>query len=209
MKQSSLRLTLVLAGSVAASMLAAPGARADVTVDIYRDHTTTGDGTPYGSLWKVFTAPQVSFGTDTGFMWFPTELGAFGADITGTFTAQTTGSYLFGLASDDGSKLFLNNNLGTAVVDHGGPSPSLNVLNALAPTTLTAGQSIPLEIRFFEDFGGHSGVDLYVKGPGDDRSRLVTVKELETASTTPEPSSMALLALGGLPLLGIRRRRRG
>jgi hypothetical protein len=210
MKQSRVKIALVLAGSVAASLLAATGARADVNVDIYRDHTTTGDGTPYGSLWAIFTAPQVSFGTDTGFMWFPTELGAFGADITGTFTAQQTGNYLFGLASDDGSRLFLNNDLGTPVVDHGGASPSLDVLNALAPISLTAGQSIPLEIRFFEDFGGHSGVDLYVKGPGDDGSRLVSAQELRSASTTPEPSSLALLATGGLPLLGfLRRRRRG
>src|SRR5438105_11576859 len=113
MKQSSARLTLVLAGSLAASVLAATGARADVNVNIYRDHQITGDGSPYSTLWATFTAPKVSFGTDTGFFWFPTELHGFGADITGTFTAQTTGNYLFGLASDDGSRLYLNNNLGT------------------------------------------------------------------------------------------------
>jgi len=209
MKQSSMRIVLALAGSVAASLLAT-GARADVDVTIYRDHASTGDGSPYATPWAIFTAPQVSFGTDTGFMWFPTELNNFGADITGTFTPETTGSYLFGLASDDGSKLFLNNDLSTPVVDHGGASPSLNVLNALAPISLTAGQAIPLEIRFFEDFGGHSGVDLYVKGPGDDGSRLATAQELKSVSTTPEPSSLALLVTGGLPLLGfMRRRRRG
>jgi hypothetical protein len=209
MKQSSMRIALVLAGSVAAS-LQATSARADVNVNIYQGHQITGDGSPFSNLWATFTAPQVSFGTDTGFMWAPTELHAFGADITGTFTAQTTGNYLFGLASDDGSRLYLNNDLGTPVVDHGGPSPDLNVWNALAPISLTAGQSIPLEIRFFEDFGGLSGLDLYVKGPGDDGTRLVRAEELKSASTTPEPSSLALLATGGLPLLGfLRRRRRG
>src|SRR5262249_61681419 len=128
---------------------------------------------------------------------------AFGAALTGTFTAQTTGSYLFGLASDDGSRLFLNNNLVTPVVDHGGPSPDLNVHNAPAPISLTAGQSVPLEIHFFQDFDGHSGVDLYVKGPGDDGSRLVTADELKSASTSPEPSSLALLATGGVPPPGL------
>jgi hypothetical protein len=204
-----MRIALALAGTAAALLLAAPGARADVNVNIYRDHATTGDGSPYSTLWATFTAPKVSFGTDTGFMWFPTELHGFGADITGTFTPQTTGNYLFGLASDDGSRLFLNNNLVTPVVDHGGVSANLNVVNALAPISLTAGQSVPLDLHFFEDFGGHSGVDLYVKGPGDDGSRLVTVKELASASTTPEPCSLALLAVGGLPLLGFVRRRRG
>src|SRR4051794_3977970 len=162
MKQSSARLTLVLAGSLAASVLAAASARADVNVDIYRDHQTTGDGSPFSTLWATFTSPQVSFGTDTGFHWFPTDLHNFGADITGTFTAPTTGSYLFGLVSDDGSRLYLNNNLATPVVDHGGPSPNLNVINALAPISLTAGESVPLEIRFFQDFGDSSGLDLYV-----------------------------------------------
>ena len=80
-------------------------------------------------------------------------------------------------------------------------------MNAAAPIFLTAGDDIALEIHHFEDFEGDAGLDLLVKGPGDATSRLVTAQELDCANMTPEPNSLALLATGGLPLLGFLRRR--
>jgi hypothetical protein len=179
-------------------------AHADVNVNIYQNHGTTGDGFPYSNLWASFTSPAVTFGTDTGFLWQPTSLLDWGADITGCYTAPETGDYLFGLTSDDGSTLYLDGNL---IVDSGGAKDSIDPTMAALPLHLTAGQDLDLEIRYFEDFRGHAGLDLYVQGPGDRAPRLVTPDELECASETPEPCTLALLGLGAAPL-ALRRRRR-
>jgi hypothetical protein len=99
------------------------------------------------------TAPDIQFATNTGFAWHPFGLGAFGADITATISVPATASYSFTLDSDDGSLLYID---GVLVVNDGNPhGPAAASGSAL----LTAGLH-SVEVQFFEDFGGQSGVDL-------------------------------------------------
>jgi RHS repeat-associated protein len=78
----------------------------------------------------------------------------FMARWTGYITVPTTGSYTFGAYSDNGIKVKLNNGLA------GAENTILNVwttqagLNWGAPTTLTAGQAVPITIEYYEQDGG-------------------------------------------------------
>lgn len=196
-------VALLFALTVGAAMvIGTPSpAKASVDVTIYKDHTQVGDGTPFSTPWAEFVSPDVAFGTNNAWHWQPTELLDWGATIDGCFTAQESGYYTFGLVSDDGSTLWLNNSL---VVDHSGEAPTIYEVDG-APVFLNAGDDLPLLINYFEDFRGDAGLDLMVKGPGDNASRLATAQEL-TCADTPEPCSLALLGIGGLPLL-LRRRK--
>src|SRR5205809_4899431 len=122
MKRSLCKAVGALVGSLAVAGLLTATAHADVNVNIYQNHGTTGDGFPYSNLWASFTSPAVTFGTDTGFLWKPTDLLDWGADITGCYTAPETGDYKFGLVSDDGSTLYLN---GSLIVDAGGAKDTI------------------------------------------------------------------------------------
>jgi hypothetical protein len=124
-----------------------------VNVSVYSGHSTSGGGTPYSGLVGSFSAPDISFATNTGYNWHPFGLGAFGADITGCINAAADTNYSFSLNSDDGSLLYIDGNL---VVDNGGHH-SAQVASGSA--LLLAGPH-SFEIQFFEDFGGTSGVDL-------------------------------------------------
>jgi hypothetical protein len=71
----------------------------------------------------------------------------FSANWTGTFTAPASGDYVFATVSDDGSNLWVD---GTHVVDswydHGNTWTEGHI-------TLTAGQSYPLQMDFYEASG--------------------------------------------------------
>lgn len=180
---------------VALGIAASTSSFALVDVTIFGDWNTGNDGTPFADPLGSFTSPAVSFGTDTGFNWHPLGQNAFGAQITGDFVASTAGDYTFGLNSDDGSGLYLD---GLPEVSNGGAhGPTFVAGNTV---TLAAGSSHPFVLNFFEDFGGYSGVDLLVKGPGDSDYRLVSPSEV-----TPEPASLAVLAIGAATLLRKRR----
>jgi len=180
------RSMLFLAGAV--WILGAGNLHADlVSVDVYGGHTTSGGGTPYSGLVGSFTANDVQFATNTGYAWHPFGLGAFGADITGILAVAGDGTYAFTLNSDDGSLLFI---AGSLVVDNGGPhGPGI----ASGSAFLAAGNH-PFEVQFFEDFGGPSGVDLYLPSG-------------VTYTVVPVPGA-ALLAVLGLATAGALRRRR-
>jgi len=166
---------------------------AGITADIYSGHTTAGGGAPYSDFVGTVMASAIDFGTSTGFAWHPFGLGAFGADIFGNIDVAADGTYTFGLDSDDGSLLFLDGNL---VVDNGGShAPTL----VQGSTFLTAGPYF-LEVQFFEDFGGSSGVDLilpegvtYIQGGGQ--------------CPIPVPAAVVLSSIG-MGLVGWLRRRR-
>ena len=124
-----------------------------VRVDIYSGFNTSGGGAPYSGLAGSFYSTGVSFATDNGYSWHPFCLSEFGADITGSLSVASTGSYTFSLNSDDGSLLFID---GSLVVTNGGPhTPQV----ASGSATLTAGIH-PFEVQFFECCGGPSGVNL-------------------------------------------------
>ncbi len=127
---------------------------ANPVVQIYTGFQDTGGGAPYSGLAGQFTSPLINFGTTTGFNWHPFGLGKFGADITSYICvpAAAAGVNSFYTTSDDGSLLLIDN---TLVVNNGGPH---GIATVTTSTILTPGTH-KLEVQFFEDFGGPSGVD--------------------------------------------------
>lgn len=147
-----------------------------VYVDIYQ-----GGQVVYSSDYS-----DVLFGTNYGWAWNPV-VGDFEAVMTGKIFVFDSGTYDFGLRSDDGSRFYIANQL---VIDNWG---------AHGPTWVTLGSafleagSTPFKVEFFEGFGGESGVDLY------------------GVTSAPEPATMILLGSGllGTGIFGRKRLRKG
>ena len=158
-----------------------------LNIDIYANHlNNNGGGSPYSGLVGSFQSPDIMF----GYNWHPYGLGVYGADITGYLDVSNSGSYLFDLASDDGSLLLIDSLL---VVNNGGPH---GPRDAFGTASLTAGLH-PFEVQFYEDFGGPGGVNLYLP-------QGVTYG----ATPTPEPATMFLLGIGLLGLVGFKKKRK-
>lgn len=166
-----------------------------VNVGIYGTISPTPTGITYSNFVGSFTADDVKFASDTGFNWHPFGLTTnWGADITGNFFVGSASTYTFALNSDDGSRLFIDN---VMVVDNGGDHGPMTVANSVH---LSAGVH-PFEIQFKETGGGESGIDLHVP----ENVRFIEPFEKGQA---PEPTSLVLLGVGGLGLLGYGWRRR-
>jgi hypothetical protein len=155
-----------------------------VTVDIYATQSGTELGTPYSNIVGSFTSSDIMFATSTGYDWHPYNLGSFGADINGVINVSADGAYSFSLNSDDGSGLFID---GNQVIDNGG-AHGPNIIFGTA--NLTAGTHA-INVKFFEDHGGASGVDLTLP---------------TGVSYTPLPSTLLIFAPGLLGLIAVRRR---
>jgi hypothetical protein len=128
---------------------------------------------------------------------------------TGYYGVAAAGTLNFRLASDDGSILTIG---GVTVVDndggHGAPGPSPN-----GSATFTAAGLYPVEITWFNgdwtdpnNPSSHGGANIAWRLGSTDGSPLVATASLYTV---PEPSSLVLVALGGLAALAwmVRRRR--
>lgn len=78
----------------------------------------------------------------------------------GYFTAPVSGDYYFGINSDDGGRVTVNNTLAYSQWAAGGWRGDYGTTKY----TLSAGQSIPINAEFFEQ-GGSADVQLLAKGP--------------------------------------------
>jgi len=188
---------------IASMVVAAGAAQAQVAVQLYNapasDPTYQGQnggpipfGTPFGS---AFSSPNVQFGTDFGWNWWPlgTDV-AFGAQVTGFLTVPSTGTYQFGTESDDGSLLYLDGQ----TIGSGGNQPPTTYLGTF---NLTGGTPYAFTIDFLSNNIGTSGLDFdWIDFNGNQNP-------VPAAFLTPEPAPFAALGLGALGLL-IRRRRK-
>jgi hypothetical protein len=167
---------------------------ASITVDIYSGHATTGGGTPYSDFVGTLTATAIDFGTATAFNWHPFGLESFGANIFGNINIPADGDYTFSLNSDDGSLLYVDGNL---VVDNGGGHAPVTISGT---TFLTTGPYF-LEIQFFEDFGGTSGVDLVLP------EGVTYIGAEPPCPVIPAPGAIILGGIGMGLVRWLRRRR--
>jgi hypothetical protein len=192
MKRHQQSVVVAIVFLLALGLLTVAAAEAEaIQIDIYSgytncaDNTDCGGGAPYSGLKGSFTSSDVLFATNTGYAWHPFGLNSFGALIIGYLNVASSGSFSFTLNSDDGSMLYID---GALVVNNGFD-------NGHPPRTVSNSASLlsglhPFRIEFFEDFGGQSGVDLYLPSG---------------VTYVPEPLTLLLLGFGLIGLAGVRR----
>ena len=114
-----------------------------------------------GNDWGAGSPNSAVLGTDQ-----------FSIRYVSTFHAPVTGTYIFRTYTDDGARLWVNNQL---LVDQWldmGPTSYVGTL------TLTAGQTVPVQMEYYENAGGAVAF-LYYTTPGSGEALFQT-----TASTT-------------------------
>ena len=99
---------------------------------------------------------------ERGFPGVPGRITNFGVLYTGTFTLETAGSYSFLLRSDDGSRLYIDNEL---VIDLNG---SHDTEEQSEEVTLDS-STHSLRVEYFQGPGEELTLQLLVTPPGEDQ----------------------------------------
>lgn len=103
----------------------------------------------------------------------------YSAEVTFTFTPKETGSYSFGLTSDDGGDLWLMN-YGSVIEWYGGKGMGGYVYGSVS---LTKGTSYTFIARM-QEYGGGDGLYVYWKRPSQSTYSLQTDEVGGTTTTT-------------------------
>lgn len=98
------------------------------------------------------------------------------AKWAGTFKAPTTGTYTFSLNSDDGSRLYINNQ---EVINSWQDQASTTTTGTIS---LTAGQSYPIEVDYYQN-GGGSNLNFGLLLPGASNDPVSQAANLARASS--------------------------
>ncbi|MEO6915510.1 MAG: PA14 domain-containing protein [Chitinophagaceae bacterium] len=90
----------------------------------------------------------------------------------GKIQIPATGKYTFEIASDDGSRLYLNKYYSpntVPLIDNDGSHGDVPTMGAIQ--NLTAGSSLPIALTYFQSWGGQN-IKLYWTGPGISRQEI-------------------------------------
>jgi large repetitive protein len=156
----------------------------------------------YHGTWTLlpnFSAlTPVTTGTVTNFSLTPrTQNDNFGFVFTGFLQIPTTGTYRFYTSSDDGSKLWVNNNL---VVNNDGLHGPTEVQSA--QISLTAG-FYPIRAEFFEAGGGET-LTVSWQGPGINKQAIPSNRLRENFTLPAAPAAPSGLTRTVLDYQSIR-----
>lgn len=103
----------------------------------------------------------------------------YAVKFEGLIYAPTTGTYTFGIDSDDAADIFVNNNLVAHFYDgHGFENSYTSGSNQVSSTiSLTGGQYYQFTVRF-EEASGDDGISVGWKKPGDSSYSLIPAANL-------------------------------
>lgn len=110
--------------------------------------------------------------------------------LTGSLAVPADGAYTFYLSSDDGSRLYVNNQL---LINHDGPH---GMGDKTAKLELKTGR-VPIVVTYFNATGGF-GLDLQWSGPGVAR-QSIPADRFSTTSDVPSLRDVAIGTLARIP----------
>jgi hypothetical protein len=147
--------------------------------------------------------PIIDFAIVTGYNYHPYNYATFSARWTGNITIATSGTYVFQLASDDGSWLYIDSvlNVNRGGVQGPGTTTGQPILLSLGPHQV--------DVDFYETCGGQSGIDFSWMPPGATSFAIVpqtvlspspsiSISASSPAAASPGQSAVSTISISGL-----------